>query len=113
MFDSRFISCPTIGFTHLLEIATREFNAVNGHPQYDVHYPMSKPTLTDEELEIVHEMEDQDGCQAWKNDAGGTVCMCIDCMEECERDFDQQCIDEDDSMFDTIAEARDFYSEIY
>ncbi len=106
-----YISCPTIAFQHLCD----SLDFIEPTNQWAVCYPNSyfAPTTdrTDEEREIIQEMEDEDGCQAWRNDSNGTVCMCIDCMEECERDFDDQCIAEADGMFDTIAEYNDHYRE--
>ncbi len=87
MFDSTYISCPVIGFDHLLIIVNREFNLINGHPQYDVQYPRFATNLTDEELDIIHEMEDQDGCQEWRKG----FCSCDECSElvECILDQDE------------------------
>ena len=39
--------------------------------------------LTPEELEIVHEMEDEDGCQEWRYG----YCGCDDCSEPVEADL--------------------------
>lgn len=106
-----YISCPNIAFQHLCD----SLDFVDVPNQWSVIYPSSHfaPEETPEEALIRQEMEDEDGCQAWRNDAGGTVCMCIDCMEECERDFEEQCIAEDDSMFDTIAEYNADYREVH
>lgn len=67
MFDSTFISCPDRAFHHLLEMVTREFNAINGHPQWDVQYPTPEQPqhLSEAEYDqfvddVAAEMEDQD-----------------------------------------------------
>lgn len=117
MFDSQFISCPARGFEHLLEIATKEFNALNGHPQYDVHYPTSMKSLSNEELEIIQEMEDEDGCQQWRNDSTG-YCSCEDCSElvtdpdiiNLYTDPDHQIHRPDDDYADLPVEAHTYYA---
>ena len=45
MYNSEYISCPKIGFEHTLEITTKEYNAVNGSPQWDVLYPTTLYSL--------------------------------------------------------------------
>jgi len=120
MFNSTLISCPNVAFEHACEMATREFNAVHGSPQWDVQYPTTGHTMTDEELDIIHDMENEDGCQEWRTQPDG-FCSCPDCSEpvedepacgNCEGCLD--CLGEpEESRFDTSEEMAEFYREIY
>lgn len=59
MFDSEYISCPIIGFHHTLLKATKEYEAVNGSPQWDVLYPTpEQPAHSPDSFEeLIEELE--------------------------------------------------------
>jgi len=139
MFDSTYISCPAIGFDHLLTIVTKEFNLANGSPQWDVCYP------TPEQPDHINEAEYDAWLDEFAEELGlnepteeiATVILFGDPDHQIHRpdddfaDIDNQDYEDDDEpacgdcggcceclgdpevepRFDTLAEQEEFYRE--
>ena len=122
MFSSEYISCPARGFQHTLEVTTKEYNKVNGSPQWDVLYPTTRYSLQElvDDLDKAHDDFLRDSRAAFETayddmlddeedeEDNENFPACGDCGGCCE------CLgDPPDCRWDTTAEMDDFYREIY
>ena len=125
MFTSMYMSSPSVAAVHVLAVEDVKLSWNYRRLCQDItdqtideacaaHHALWVKKIEAEHAEIIHEMQDEDGCQEWRSG----WCSCDDCSEPVlDGDPDHRIHRPDDDLedcrFDTIAERDDFYREIY